>query len=446
MNLNEKVKNEINNLWTTYFESESKVQDLKENEYSAKEFDQKRREAIIDVNKIISDYLSGKETLKAFKSTLDGYNKRNNYWGFPAMKGQMFFNQLYNTSSKDTKALDKIIRECIQEPKNIDDAKNKIDKLENYVDTISVDIDDKRKAPKKGAIAYFLSYFWQITNSAKYPILYTSLAQILEKLGLWKDFHRQSETYEYFFILMNEIKSYLEIITKTKLHHWDIEHCFWRDTTNQGIVSPARQNHHKLGVEKQIDIKNSKVDFLFKDYLPPVVSDLVEAGCLKGDTRALKGVPFEKKIAAIFRMLDFEVKPLGQGKGREPDGIATYRQDNIAFLYDAKVRENGYSVGVDDRAIKEYIGKYHYELNRQGYKKLGFLIVSSKFNGNPDEIINELTLETPLKRVALVTSEALLHLLAYKLSTGVNTSDIAQFLLQNGILIGDDVDENFADV
>jgi hypothetical protein len=446
MELSDEIKAEIDNLWGTYVKGGYKVQDLKENEYLAKDFDQKRRDAIINIKTIISDYLSGVNDLKTFKSTLDGYNKRNNYWGFAALKGQMFFNQLWNSSSRDIKELNNIINICIQEPQNILDAKSKIDKLENYVYNISVNFADKRKAPKVSAISYFLSYFWQISNPEKYPIIYTSLIQTLEKLGLWKVFSRQSDTYEYFYNTMGEIKKYLEESNKKKLHHWDIEHCFWRDMTNHGIVSPATQGQQTSNDIEKVTTRVIKDEFSLKDYIPPIISDLIEAGCLKGDTKALKGVSFEKKVAAVFKMLDFDVEILGQGKGREPDGILTFRQDNMAFLYDAKVRENGYSIGVDDRAIKEYISRYHSDLERQGYKKLGFLIISSKFNGNPDEIIDELTLETSLKRVALVTSEAILHLLAYKLCNGISTSEIAHFLLQNGILEGDDVDEKFADI
>ncbi len=113
------------------------------------------------------------------------------------------------------------------------------------------------------------------------------------------------------------------------------------------------------------------------------MADLHEAGQKEGDTRAIKGTSFERKVSALFRMLDFDVTQLGQGKGREPDGILTFRQENIAFIYDAKVREGGYSVGTDDRAMREYIAAHMPNLEKQGYKKLGFLIVSSKFNGNP---------------------------------------------------------------
>lgn len=449
--LSNKQKDELMKFWKSYEKSGFRVQDLKGNEFTSDEFSKLRNESIVEIKKLIRNYLSKKDELKVFKSALDSYNKRHNYWGFAAMKGQMFFNQLWNSSEGDHKILDEKLKEVITQPKDINEALEKIDSLEQLVLKLSNKIEDRRKAPKAGSVAYFLSYFWQIEDSDKFPIFYTSLLDSLSDLGLWPEFERQSEAYAYFFNLMNGIKSFLESQTKSSLHHWDVEHCFWKDRTDSGANSPAQpaKGNEAQVTEKEALVTKSPVEKSIStiyDYIPPIVSDLIEAGAMKGDTRAVKGVTYEKKIATMFRMLDFEVDKLGQGKGREPDGIITYRQENIAFIYDAKVRENGYSIGVDDRAIKEYIEQYHNQLDKKGYKKIGFLIISSEFNGNAEETIDELTIETPIKRIALVKSEALLHLLSHKLSSGISTSEIAKFLLQNGILAGVDVDEAFADV
>ena len=421
------------------------VNDLKGNSIEAHRFDENRLKAIQEINVMISEYLSEKSELKVFKSLLDGYNKRNNLWGFAAMKGQMFFNQLTNSSGSNLSKLDSVIKDCITTPTNVAEAKTKINKLTDYIEAISANIEEKRKAPKKGSVSYFLSYFWQVSNPQKYPIIYTSLIDAMIEHDLWVDKDNSADEYEFFFNLSNEIKDFLSNDLKKEINHWDVEHCFWLSLTGQGVISPAKKQI-KEQVEKIIVQKiNSTFEML--DYVPPVVSDLVEAGALEGDTRAIKGYSFEKKVAALFRMLDFESEDgLGQGKGREPDGILTYRQDNIAFIYDAKVRENGYSIGTDNRAIKEYINNHYPKLEKQGYKNIGFLIISSKFNGNPREIIREIKVGTSIKWFSLITSEALLGLLAFKLKNGLSTSQIADFLLEDGELTFDDVKESFSDV
>jgi hypothetical protein len=54
-------------------------------------------------------------------------------------------------------------------------------------------------------------------------------------------------------------------------------------------------------------------------------------------------------------MLGYETKLLGQGQGRVPDGRALAHDENYAILWDAKIRGDSYSLGTDDRTIREYI-------------------------------------------------------------------------------------------
>jgi len=172
----------------------------------------------------------------------------------------------------------------------------------------------------------------------------------------------------------------------------------------------------------------------------------VEKGQQKGESRTSKGIEFEKQVSLCFKMLDFDVEEIGQGRGREPDSIVTDRPENTVFIVDAKVRPEGYSIGVDDRAIKEYINKHLPKLKKEGYKKPGFIIVSSKFKGDPNKFVYDITLETEIKRLTLLTSEALLYLVAFKLKDGRRTTEIESVLLQNGIVDAKSVIELFGDV
>ena len=79
-------------------------------------------------------------------------------------------------------------------------------------------------------------------------------------------------------------------------------------------------------------------------------------------------------------------------------------------------------------------------------KKAGFIIVSSSFYGDPTKFIDEITLETDIKRLTLLTSEALLSLVAFKLKDSISTDEISNVLLQNGVIEGKNVIEAFEDV
>lgn len=426
------IQNKIQSIWEQFVSDGRKGIDLKGNEYQSRELDQNRIAEIKVLKGIIDDFINRKIDFKSFKSTLDGENKRNNLWGFPAIKGQMFFNQLTNSQPDDLEPLRNLLSKCISEPSDIEDAKEKIQSLEKFVLKIYNEADDKRKVPKPSSIPYFLSYFWQIHNYSKWPIYYTSLINSLRDLGLWKQLKSENESYEYFYSITNKIKDYLESYSKEQLTHWDVEHCFW--WSQQKKKNSATKRGGKT------------MSFELNEYIPPIISNLVEKGQQKGESRTSKGIEFEKQVSLGFKMLDFDVEELGQGRGREPDSIVTDRPENTVFIVDAKVRPEGYSIGVDDRAIKEYINKHLPKLKKEGYKKTGFIIVSSKFKGDPNKFVDDITLETEIKRLTLLTSEALLYLVAFKLKDGRRTTDIENVLLQNGIVDAKSVIELFGDV
>jgi hypothetical protein len=160
-------------IWDNYISTKKPVLDMKGNLIN--EFDDKRLKCIEEIKIIISSFLNNEINLYVFKTTLDSYNKRNNLWGFTAIKGQMFFNQLTKTNEQNIDKLSAILKQTITEPKDLKDALNKIEALEKFVRNIFDKEKDKRKAPNPGSVSYFLSYFWQIHNNKKWPIIYTAL-------------------------------------------------------------------------------------------------------------------------------------------------------------------------------------------------------------------------------------------------------------------------------
>jgi len=66
------------------------------------DLDRKRVELIdSDLAPLLDSYLSGRTAPPDFKSKIDGINKRNEYWGFKGIKGQMFFNMVANISADE---------------------------------------------------------------------------------------------------------------------------------------------------------------------------------------------------------------------------------------------------------------------------------------------------------------------------------------------------------
>jgi hypothetical protein len=201
-----------------------------------------------------------------------------------------------------------------------------------------------------------------------------------------------------------------------------------------------------IAVEDNNDI-NLQASFDLAEYLMPKISNLEEIGSATEKSSSTKGREFEKKVADIFNFLEFDVEYLGQGSGRNPDAILRFRKENTAFLVDAKAYGDGYSLGIDDRAIKEYINHHCPKLFNEGYKKIGFIIVSNSFKSDFDSFINEITWNTEIRRFILLTSKALLYLFAYKMKEKLSLDIIIEKLIGCGSMIeANNIIEEFEDV
>lgn len=440
---------QIQTIWDNYIKTNRTVLDTKGNELV--NIDDARRTAIIEIKKFINDFQNGSSNVYEFKTNVDSYNKRNNLWGFTATKGQMFFNQLVKNNEANIEGLTNLLKQSIAIPNSLEEALSKIGTLEKHCQTIYNKAKDKRKVPNPGSVSYFLSYFWQIQDESKYPILYTSLINAYIELEIWKDTANQVDAYQYFYALNEEIKNILKAYTGKDKTNWDAEHAFWNFKGNPNKPNtPTTKKETQPIVEVEIEKEKTitvNASFELSDYLIPKVAKLVELGSETDKSSSSKGSAYEKLVAEIFKQLDFDVEILGQGSGRNPDAIIRFRAENTAFLVDAKAYSNGYSLGIDDRAIKEYINHYCPKLNNDGFKKVGFIIVSNSFKSNFDSFINEITWNTDIKRFILLSSEALLYLLAYKTKDRIPPATIIDTLVSLGNPIeAKNIIEEFDDV
>lgn len=443
--MTENTKKIIFEIWDNYVNINKIVFDKKENVNN--DVDDNRLRCVEEIKGIIASFLKDDINVFEFKTSLDSYNKRNNLWGFTAIKGQLFFNQLTKTNEQSIDNLSAILKQTITEPKDLKDALIKIETLEKFARNIFEKAKDKRKAPNPSSVGYFLSYFWQIHNNQKWPIIYTSLTTAFTKIGIWKGHQTQKDDYEFFYNLNEDIKAILKSYAKREISNWDVEHSFW-DFTGKPVVAykKAKQEEDPTIANTVDEVKKIKANFEITDYLIPKVAGLIELGRETNKSASAKGSQYEKLVAEIFKQLDFEVETLGQGTGRNPDAIIRHREENTAFIIDAKAYSNGYNLGVDDRAIREYIKHCCPKLKNEGCKKIGFIIVCNSFNSNLDSFINEITWNTDVKRFILLTSEALLYLLAYKTKDKLDLSFMIENLVSFGnVVTAQNIIEKFDD-
>jgi hypothetical protein len=264
--------------------------------------------------------------------------------------------------------------------------------------------------------------------------MYTSLVESLKAIGVWKDLKEQKEVYRNFFEISELIAKIIGQASKRTVSHWEVEHAFWdfQGNPNKPVrpvlpaIQPSGQSQPVISTTSKSVITGS---LNLSEYIIPRVAKLIELGASSDKHPAEKGKLFEKMVAETFKLMNFDVEELGQGTGRNPDSIVKHREKNTAFIVDAKAYTDGYSLGIDDRAIKEYISFHCPRLQRDGYKKIGFVIVSNSFRSDLDELTNDITWNTDVKRFILLTSEALLYLLAYKTRDLLSTEQIIETIV-----------------
>ncbi len=413
-----------------------------------------------ELKPLLKDYLSGQLNLTEFKTKVDGINKRNEFWGFKGIKGQMFFNMVVNVADDSTKC-DQEIKAAIKVPTNEDMASGQIKTFCNYVNRIGEHHlgsgGTKAGRPKPGSAPFFLSYFWQIQERDVWPVYYTNSVNVMTDMNLWLPTGEVSADYLAYRRIHEELG---HVFTQESGKHFGlymVEHVFWFKGGNPsgGNKPLVRENIHvETPRSPIIATAPGTMIRLPESYVPPIVGVLPRMArneaalceAAKASGTSLERA-FEKSINAAFTVLGYETKLLGQGKGRVPDGQALSLDDSYAILWDAKVRGDRYDMGTDDRAVKEYITTLSRELKRrQTLRNIYYLIVSSEFGDDYEDAIRSLKMETDVNEVCLVEADALVVMVEAKMRSprevSLGPDGLQRLFSMSGVLSADSVREN----
>jgi hypothetical protein len=425
------------------------------------ELDQERVRLIdTELEPMLKEYLSGVLSLTEFKTKVDGINKRNELWGFKGIKGQMFFNMVVNVADDLTKC-DQEIKSAITVPTNEENASNHIKAFSDYVNRIGEHHlqtgGTKAERPKPGSVPFFLSYFWQIQERDIWPIFYTSCVNAMNDLNLWLPTEEPAVDYLTYKRINEELGQVFTKESGKRFGLYDVEHVLWFKSGN-----PYAGNKPLVQENTQVEMPRIPItpiapevmNRLPESYVPPIVEVLPRMArneallceAAKASGTSLERA-FEKSINAAFTVLGYETKLLGQGKGRVPDGLALSLDDSYAILWDAKVRSDSYSMGTDDRAVKEYITTQSRELKkRQGLRNIYYFIVSSGFADDYDDAIRSLKMETDVNEVCLVEADAFVAMVEAKMRSprevSLGPDGLQRLFSVSGVLSADGVRKN----
>ncbi len=207
----------------------------------------------------------------------------------------------------------------------------------------------------------------------------------------------------------------------------------WKD------VEPSRPA--KIRESPGINEATSRFDWPF---LPVGLRDLTEmaAGADRNRSReesAQDALDFERLCGDAFQSLGFKVKRLGQGHKRAGDFLAYTPRDRFGMIVDAKLRSQGYVLGTDDRAFREYAERHCSELADMGIERNYFAVISSGFNQADRAKIKQALRSTNFKEVSFITASGLMHLVHQSIQSRY---DFKLSELENLLLINPLIDES----
>lgn len=426
------------------------------------ERDQKRVRLIeTELKPLLKDFFSGQLQLADFKTKIDGINKRNEFWGFKGIKGQMFFNMIVNVADDDPVKCDQEIKAAIKVPANEDVASGQIKTFCNYVNRIGehhLELGGtKAGRPKQGSVPFFLSYFWQIQGREIWPVFYTNSVNVMTDMNLWLPTEEPAADYIAYKRIHEELAEVFTRETGKRFGLYEVEHVFWFKGGNPfgGNKPLVRENPPvEMPPSSPTPITQEAMNRLPDSYVPPIIAVLPRMArnevalrdAAKASGTSLERA-FEKSINAAFTVLGYETKLLGQGQGRVQDGQALNLDDSYAILWDAKMRADPYNMGTDDRAVKEYITTQSRELKKKrGLRNIYYLIVSSKFADDYDDAIRSLKMETDVNEVCLVEVDALVAMVEARMRSprevSLGPDGLQRLFSVSGILTADGVREN----
>jgi hypothetical protein len=390
-----------------------------------REFGELRMKAVPEIRSNLQLFLDKQLDLKTFKSNNEALTRKHDYWGMKGFSGQGFLNQISKFAQRPENAAE-ALRLAFALPKDKQDCARKIDELKTILPKAV-----ERKGLPLASVPALLSYFWQIQSPGEMPIFYTSARQVLsENMFATSDSSGGQAFLEYWEINDQLFDLFSKGLNLTKANkYWFVEHVLWLEY--QALVL-VQKSTDRIKTASSIHDEDKPSISDFRSFIPPVLKDFEAlASRTEGDS-----FEFEKAVTAAFKMLGFQVDGIGQGKGREPDAIARWMPTGFAVLIDAKSSSAGYSIGTGDRAIIEYIDKYDSKLRKEGIKRIYFVLVSSRFNGNSEKPLANIRKESSAKSVVLVTATQLLQILAKRIQEpfAFEVESIEELFFQGGIL------------
>lgn len=180
--------------------------------------DAHREQALPEIRSLILDFFVGAKELEEFKDLFDA-NSRKKWavFGLKGFGGAMFLNQIAK-NIPDQEASAAVLRKVMRAPKDTDQAKQQIDELVAFLDSVIASGLASPNSLKSGNAAFFLSACWHFLEPETWPVLYLSARGVFYQQGLLDRRLHDGDRYIAF------VNAFATLAAALGISFWALEH------------------------------------------------------------------------------------------------------------------------------------------------------------------------------------------------------------------------------
>jgi hypothetical protein len=188
----------------------------------------RRQKEKTGLSELLKRFLSAEIQTEEFRGTFDSRTRTE--WvsfGLKGMSGAMVLNMLAKYIP-DKDALAMCLREVLSLPDSVEEARDKMKAFYSFVEQVISSGQATRRQLQPARLPFFISAWWHMQDTEKWPIFYVSARRIFEREGLYKSIQDVVDDY------LGFRESFLALSAALELNTWKLEHlCYWLD--NQPI-------------------------------------------------------------------------------------------------------------------------------------------------------------------------------------------------------------------
>lgn len=183
---------------------------------------------------LLDGYLEGRIDTERFRSIFDSRTRGDwDLFGIKGFSGAMFLNMLVKYIPNQEVLTDHL-RMVLPAPESAHSGREKMGRLQRFIDDLIASGEVLKSQLQPAHIPFFVSAWWHLQNTERWPVFYISARKALELEKLYSPTRNPVEDYFTFRDV------FLALASALGTNSWELEHlCRWYEERDNGVPDEA---------------------------------------------------------------------------------------------------------------------------------------------------------------------------------------------------------------